>query len=134
MTEPSSDHPHRPGFRQVHLDFHTAPEIPGIGAAFDADHWQSCLREAAVDSITLFAKCHHGVSYHPTEVGRMHPGLDFDLLGAQYEATKAIGVKAPIYLSAGLDDVAGTEHADWLELNAEGKPYNGRTPLGCQIK
>ena len=34
----------------------------------------------------------------------MHPGLDFDLLGAQIEAAHEIGVKTPVYLSAGLDE------------------------------
>ena len=24
-------------FRQIHLDFHTSPLIPGVGAEFDAD-------------------------------------------------------------------------------------------------
>ena len=28
---------HHLRFRQVHLDFHTSPAIPGIGLAFDKD-------------------------------------------------------------------------------------------------
>ncbi|TVR52016.1 MAG: hypothetical protein EA425_05805 [Puniceicoccaceae bacterium] len=111
-------------FRQVHLDFHTSPHIPAIGAAFDKAEWQETLRRAQVDSITLFAKCHHGWSYHPTTVGRMHPGLSFDLLRAQFEATKEIGVNAPIYISAGLDDVAAEEHPEWRQIDAEGR-YDG---------
>jgi hypothetical protein len=117
-------------FRQIHLDFHTSPAIPGIGADFDKKEWQECLRSAAVDSITLFAKCHHGVSYHPTGVGRMHPHLDFDLLKAQYEATREIGVNAPIYLSAGVDNVASESHPEWREVDKDGC-YTGwvRSPL-----
>ena len=30
-----------------------------------------------------------------------HPHLDFDLLGAQIEASHEIGVKAPIYFTVG---------------------------------
>lgn len=107
-------------FRQVHLDFHTSPHIPGIGARFDKARWQDTLQEARVNSITLFSKCHHGWSYHPTGVGRMHPHLDFDLLRAQYEACKEIGIAAPVYLSAGVDNLAGEEHPEWREINAEG--------------
>ena len=72
-------------FRQVHLDFHTSPLIPGIGAKFDRRQWQDALKKAHVDSITCFSSCHHGWSYHPTKVGKMHPGLDFNLLRAQME-------------------------------------------------
>ena len=67
-------------FRQVHLDFHTSPLIPGIGEKFDNKQWQDTLKEAAVDSITCFSCCHHGYSYHPTKVGKMHPHLKFNLL------------------------------------------------------
>ncbi|MBE2205621.1 MAG: hypothetical protein IAE94_14910 [Chthoniobacterales bacterium] len=111
-------------FRQVHLDFHTSPDIPGIGAKFDKPRWQDTLREAEVNSITLFSKCHHGWSYHPTSVGRQHPHLAFDLLRAQYDACKEIGIAAPIYLSAGVDNLAGWDHPEWREINPEGA-YSG---------
>ena len=39
-----------------------------------------------VDTINIFAKCHHGYSYYPTQVGTQHPGLSFDLLGSMVEA------------------------------------------------
>ncbi len=117
-------------FRQVHLDFHTSPDIAGIGSRFDKGRWQETLMRAAVDSITLFSKCHHGWSYHPTEVGKMHPHLEFDLLRAQYEATKEIGINCPIYLSAGFDNMVTVEHPDWREVNSEGRfPGGAACPL-----
>ena len=60
-------------FRQVHLDFHTSECIGNIGKAFDKNEWQQKLLDACVDSITCFSLCHHGWSYHPTEVGKTHP-------------------------------------------------------------
>ncbi|GAB4165037.1 MAG: hypothetical protein Fur0032_01490 [Terrimicrobiaceae bacterium] len=111
-------------FRQIHLDFHTAPQISCIGQAFDRREWQRVLREATVDSITIFSKCHHGWSYHPTKVGKVHPGLDFDLLRAQYDATKEAGINAPIYLSAGVDNLASWEHPEWREVDKDGR-YTG---------
>ena len=112
-------------FRQVHLDFHTAPQIPGVGSRFDKKEWQQTLLDARVNSITLFAKCHHGWSYHPTKVGKMHPHLGFDLLSAQYEACREIGVHTPIYLSAGLDNVASHEHPEWRTVGPDGR-FTGR--------
>jgi len=107
-------------FRQVHLDFHTSPHIPGIGEKFDKKKWQEALRIGHVNSITCFSKCHHGWSYHPTKVGRMHPNLKFDLLRAQIEASKEIGVNVPIYISAGVDNVMAEEHPEWREISIEG--------------
>lgn len=87
--------------RQVHLDFHTSEFISGVGAKFDATQFQDALRAGHVNSITIFAKCHHSWSYYPTKAGRMHPTLDFDLTGAMMNAAHEIGVKAPVYLTVG---------------------------------
>ena len=70
-------------FRQIHLDFHTSECIEGIGSRFSKENFAAALREGHVNSITLFSKCHHGWSYHPTVANEMHPHLDFDLLDAQ---------------------------------------------------
>ncbi len=45
---------------------HFQPNQSGIGEKFDKKEWQRTLEEARVNSITLFFKCHHGWSYHPT--------------------------------------------------------------------
>ena len=117
-------------FRQVHLDFHTSPHIPGIGEAFDKQHWQETLRKARVDSVTCFSSCHHGWSYHPTEVGKMHPHLKINLLREQMDACKEIDVNVPVYMTAGVNDVAAYEHPEWHEI-ADGGVYQGwnTTPL-----
>lgn len=101
-------------FRQVHLDFHTSEAISGIGANFSKAQFQQMLRLGHVDSVTVFSKCHHGWAYHPSEANRMHPHLSFDLLRAQIEAAHEIGVKTPVYLSAGLDEKLTREHPEWL--------------------
>jgi hypothetical protein len=110
-------------FRQVHLDFHTSPDIPGIGELFDKREWQETLKRGHVNSITVFSKCHHGLSYHPTKVGKMHPHLKFDLLRAQVDACAEIGVKTPVYLSAGIDDVAAFAHPEWREMGFDSKVH-----------
>lgn len=106
-------------FRQVHLDFHTSEKIPGIGEKFDKKQFQNALIAGHVNSITIFAKCHHGWMYYPSKVGSIHPGLKFDLLKAQIEAAHEIGVKTPIYLSAGLDEQILHIHPEWRNQNKE---------------
>jgi hypothetical protein len=110
-------------FRQIHLDFHTSPMIENIGGAFDKEQWQKTLKESRVNSITCFSKCHHGWSYHPTEVGQVHPHLTSNLLLEQFNACKEIDVNVPVYLSAGVDNVASYEHPEWREVGINGQ-YN----------
>ncbi|MBE7042144.1 MAG: beta-galactosidase [Ruminococcaceae bacterium] len=109
-------------FRQVHLDFHTSEAVPGIGTEFSKENFQEMLKRGHVNSITIFSKCHHGWSYHPTDANKMHPNLTFDLLQAQIEAAHEIGVKTPVYISAGLDEKYVSEHSGWLV-----KKYDGTT-------
>ncbi|HZG86496.1 alpha-amylase family protein [Paenibacillus sp.] len=101
-------------FRQVHLDFHTSEAIAGIGSRFSKEQFQAMLRKGHVDSVTVFSKCHHGWAYHPSEANETHPGLGFDLLGAQIEAAHDIGVKTPVYISAGLDEKLARRRPEWL--------------------
>ncbi len=98
--------------RQVHLDFHTNGMLP-VGKNFSKEQFQAALTAGHVDSITVFSKCHHGWSYHPTEVNEIHPELNFDLLGAQLEACKEIGVNAPVYISAGFDEKEFVKRPEW---------------------
>ncbi len=108
-------------FRQIHLDFHTSPAIRDIAVEFDRKHWQAVLRRARVNSITCFSKCHHGWSYHPTKVGKKHPHLKFNLLRAQMDACKEMNVNVPVYISAGVDNVASKEHPEWREVDVNGE-------------
>ena len=117
-------------FRQVHLDFHTSGEIPGVGSAFDKKEFQQTLTEAAVDSITCFSVCHHGYSYHPTEIGQMHPSLQFDLLRGQIDAAHEVGIHVPVYISAGGNEVAAYLHPGWREITPpEVSPWGVRDEL-----
>lgn len=118
----------RPGARGIHLDFHNAPSLPDIGRDFDAQEFANTVTAANVDSVTLFAKCHHGLSYYPTEVGRMHPSLDWDLLGAQIDALHSVGVRTPIYMSVGWDEAMADRHPEWRQVDRNGRMV-GKGPL-----
>ena len=111
--------------RQVHLDFHTSERIDKIGSMFDPEQFKGCLKKGHVNSITIFAKCHHGWAYFPSETNDMHPGLDFDLLSAMLKACKEADVQAPIYISAGFDEKYFIEHPDHIVLNSLEAKYPG---------
>lgn len=116
-------------FRQIHLDFHTAGAIADVASEFDAEAFARTMKRAHVNSVTVFAKCHHGFSYYPTRVGVPHPGLRRDLMGEMIEILHREGIRAPIYVAVGWDEYAAMEHGDWLAVTKDGL-LPGRRPLG----
>ena len=103
--------------RCVHLDFHTSELIEGIGAGFDAEEFKANLIKSGIDSITVFAKCHHGCFYYEDTKFFKHPHLSCSLLDEQVKACKEAGVSAKIYISAGFDEYTARQHPEWLWRN-----------------
>ncbi len=107
--------------RQIHLDFHTSEHIEGIAADFDPEQFAATLADAHVNSVTLFAKCHHGWCYYPTKVGQVHPHLQRpDLLGDMIQACKKRGIQTPIYLTIQWDELTARLHPDWKVVSQTG--------------
>jgi len=107
--------------RCVHLDFHTSELIEGIGAQFDKAEFAKTIKAAGLDSITVFAKCHHGCFYYRDSKFFVHPHLTCDLLDEQLAACKEAGISAKIYISAGYDEHVAKEHPEWLGIYKKGE-------------
>lgn len=107
--------------RTVHLDFHIGPGVRQVGAKFDPVEFAECFRRAHVDSVTVFAKCHHGHLYYNTARPERHPGLvaGLDLLGQQIEALHQANIRAPVYLSVQCDEYAANSHPEWVAVDSE---------------
>jgi len=108
--------------RQIHLDFHTSPYIPDVGCDFDADAFVGTMEAAHVNSVTVFAKCHHGQCYYPTKTGHAHPAIGGrDLLGEQIEALHKRGIRAPIYTTVVWEEAVAQRHPEWRQLTKSGQ-------------
>ena len=110
-------------FRQIHLDFHTSEHIKGIGSAFDPAEFVTTLEKARVDSITCFARCHHGWLYYDTQAfpERRHPHLACNLLQEQIKACHARNIRVPIYITVQWDHYTATQHPEWLSIDENGR-------------
>ena len=106
--------------RQIHLDFHTSPHIEGIGSDFDAAGFARTLKDANVEWINLFAKCHHGMFYYKTGLGTVHPHLETELLKKQIDACRSEGIKCGVYTCVGWSEDTADAHPEWLERSADG--------------
>lgn len=117
-------------WRQIHLDYHTSEAIPGIGADFDPDEFADTLVKAHVNSITCFARCHHGWIYYDTQLNpeRRHPHLTRNLLKEQIEACHKRGIRVPIYTTVQWDHYTARTHPEWLLTQDDGR-FVGTPPF-----
>lgn len=116
-------------FRQIHLDFHTHQSISGIGSDFDPEEFAATLEAAHVNSINLFARGHHGYNYYYSKKfpELAHPHLERDLLREQIDACHARGIRTPIYITVGWDQVICDQHPEWRVVEPNGR-MNGPEP------
>lgn len=112
--------------RTVHLDFHTSPYVK-VGEKFDSHEFAQTLKKAHVNSITCFARDHHGYLWynsknHPEMI---HPGLvNHNLLEEQIKSCHELGIKVPIYSTCQWDEYCMLNHPEWLCRDPEGNRIN----------
>lgn len=106
-------------YRQVHLDFHTSEHIEGVGARFDGEKFAATLKRGNVNSVTVFARCHHGWAYYPSKVCKPHPHLKRNLTGEMVAACRKHGINVPIYITVQWDERMARENPGWRVVHAE---------------
>ncbi len=110
----------KPFHRQIHLDFHTSEHCEDVGELFREEDFVAALRAGHVNAVNVFALCHHGWCYYPTEAGRAHPHLGTDLLGRMLSACHEAGIQAVVYVSVGWNERLFREHPEWACRDVEG--------------
>ncbi len=126
----AADAPPELRYRQIHLDFHTSQHVTGIGADFDPEAFAATLERARVNSVTAFARCHHGYIYYDTKKNpeRHHPHLKRNLLKEQIEACHKRNIRVPIYTTICWDQFTADAQPGWRQVMADGK-LEGRAPF-----
>ena len=117
-------------YRQIHMDFHTHGSIEGVGAQFDPEEFAVTLQRAHVNSVTCFARCHHGWMYYDSKLfpERVHPHLaNRNLLAEQIDACHRHGLRVPVYTTIQWDMESVRAHPEWRVVTPEGK-FMGAAP------
>lgn len=116
--------------RQIHLDFHTSGQIQNVCAEFDAEEFALTLKQAHVNSVTLFSCCHHGMLYYDSKryPEMVHPHLVHrDLLREQTEACHKHGIHVNLYTTIRWNKRVADEHREWICIDENGalQDYKG---------
>jgi len=105
--------PPRP-WRKIIVEFHTSQYMPRVGERFNADEFGDRLLEARAGSVVVVAKDMFGYSYYPSAYGPVHPGLSFDLLGAQVAALRKRKIAVSAYYMVTWNFELGERRPEWL--------------------
>jgi hypothetical protein len=112
-------------YRQVHLDFHTSGLIEDVAKDFDPEAFAQLLKASYVNSVTCFARCHHGYLYYDSKKNpeRIHPHLKRrHLLKEQIEACHKQNIRVPVYTTIQWDQYTAQRHPEWLVRDENGAP------------
>ena len=113
--------------RRIHMDFHT-PAIDWNRAMkeFDVKDYVKILKDAHLNSLVSFTKCHHGYSYYKTDLGVRHPSLpkDLDMFGEILDECHKNDMKVIAYYSVGWLSSVQMNHPEWMERNLKGETIN----------
>jgi hypothetical protein len=115
-------------FRQIHMDFHTSEKIPSVGENFDAEDFAETLDRARVNSVSCFARCHHGMLYYDSKrfPELVHPNLKHkNMLMEQIDACHKRGIRVPVYTTIQWDYHMSRLHPDWCCMTADGGLVEG---------
>lgn len=117
-------------FRQIHLDFHTSPAIPSVGEYFNGAEFAETLSKAHVNSVTCFARCHHGMLYYDSRrfPERVHPNLkNRNMLKEMIDECHKRDIRVPIYITIQWDQFTAREHPEWIAMDEHGCRIGGET-------
>ncbi len=101
-------------YRQLHIDFHTGETFPEVAKDFSKEQFASILKKGHINSVNMFAKCHHGCFYYKDSKFFVHPTLQRDLLHEMVEVCEELGIDYYIYVSVGFDEYSSKLHPEWL--------------------
>ena len=98
---------------KIHPDFHI-PDGVEVGKDLDGTEYAQKIKKARADSAAVFAKCHYGYSYYPTEAGTEHPGLSKDFFGEITRGFREVNLGVTGYYSVFLDTAAVKKNPEWI--------------------
>ena len=103
----------------THFDMHIAA-AEKISTDFGPERFARMVKDSGADAAYIFAKCHCGHFYYPTDVGHRHPNLTCDMFGASLEALHRENLGAMAYFSGAYDGHCFREHPEWAFTYPDG--------------
>ena len=119
-------------YARILIDNHITDEIPTSMREFDPDRYVAMVKKAGVDSAMVYACCHNGNCYYPTQVGHVHANLNGrDIFGEVVSLLRTEGIAPVAYYTVIYHNHSARNHPEWRITNVNGTQRGGRYWFCC---
>ena len=119
-------------YARLLVDNHISEDDPAFMTKFDPAQYVAMVKKAGVESSMVYAVCHNGNSYYPTQVGHMHANLKGrDIFGETVNLLRREGIAPIAYYPSIYHNHSAKHHPAWRVTNANGGQHDGRYWWSC---
>lgn len=114
------------------IDNHITEDSPDLMSSFDPERYAEMAAMAGVDAAMVYACCHNGNCYYPTEVGHMHANLKGrDIFGETIRSLRARGIVPLAYTTVIYHNSSARAHPEWRQMSFSRAQRDGRYWYCC---
>jgi len=119
-------------YARLLIDNHISEDDPAFMTKFDPAQYVAMAKQAGVESSMVYAVCHNGNSYYPTQVGHMHLNLKGrDIFGETVNLLRKEGIAPIAYYTSIWHNHSAKNHPAWRLTKANGGQHDGRYWWSC---
>jgi hypothetical protein len=119
-------------YSRLLIDNHITDLAPEFMSRFEPTEYVRMVRLAGVDSAMVYACCHNGNCYYPTQVGHRHGNLGGrDFFGETVSGLNRAGITPVAYYTIIHHNDSAKSHPDWRMRDIKGNEHGGRYWYSC---
>lgn len=119
-------------YSRLLIDSHITDIDPSFMAKFDPKEYVRMVKLSGVESSMVYACCHNGNCYYPTNVGHMHANLKGrDVFGEIVDLMNRNDILPIAYHTVVFDNRSVFDHPEWSVRNVHGSTCGGRYRYSC---
>lgn len=119
-------------YSRLLIDNHISEDDPSSMTKFDPQRYVALVKKAGVEAAMVYATCHNGNCYYPTQVGHMHAGLrGRDIFGQVVELLRRENIVPIAYYTSIYHNHSAKANPAWRVTLAHGAQHDGRYWWSC---
>ena len=119
-------------YTRLLIDNHITEDDPSFMTRFDPGNYVAMVKQAGVDAAMVYACCHNGNSYYPTQIGHMHANLKGrDIFGETVTLLRREGITPIAYYTTIYHNHSARTNPAWRMQDVAGSQHGGRYWWSC---
>lgn len=119
-------------YARLLIDNHISEASPELLSRFDPAAYVRLVKAGGIDAAMVYATCHNGNCYFPTQAGHMHANLHGrDIFGETVRLLRQEGITPIAYYTWIYHNHAAKTHPQWRMTGPGGKQHDGRYWYAC---